>query len=255
MTFSGLICKENSGFWHSLLWGLEIDGLKRSVLYVCNNCFLKTINYVVVQKFLLDINGLTDERWTKWYHYLWIQASFFFYSQAIVLHQILILHQRTAVKTIAKMIYKTVAPARVCPSSSPPKIYRLEKYPVPAYFFPPKIPRWKYLACLKKNFYLSWPCRDLGSIAQKVSAEKPSKVFFSDVMIWLVSLLKVQGGRGGVGRFDLKKFCLIFAPGVSFILFCMELLSVHYNLDSSWHKVICLLFYCVWCFILFIPRC
>ena len=42
----------------------------------------------------------------------------------------------------------------VCPSSRQ-KIYRPEKYPVPAYFFPPKISRWKYPACFKK-FPASW---------------------------------------------------------------------------------------------------
>ena len=50
--------KGSSTFWHSLLWALETSGLKRSVLAPCNFCFLKTINYIEVQKYLFGINGL-----------------------------------------------------------------------------------------------------------------------------------------------------------------------------------------------------
>ena len=40
---------------------LGTNGLKRSVLAACNICFLKTINYIKVQKyFIFEINGLSD---------------------------------------------------------------------------------------------------------------------------------------------------------------------------------------------------
>ena len=35
-------------------------GLKGSVLAAWNICFLKTINLIEVQKYLFDINGLSD---------------------------------------------------------------------------------------------------------------------------------------------------------------------------------------------------
>ena len=51
-------CKGNNRFWHSLLWTLWNNGLERSVLAVCNICFLKTINYIKVQRYLFGNNGL-----------------------------------------------------------------------------------------------------------------------------------------------------------------------------------------------------
>ena len=61
LTFSGLICKGNSRFWHSLLWTLGTNGLKTSVLAPCNIRFLKTINWIEVQKYLFGINGLNSD--------------------------------------------------------------------------------------------------------------------------------------------------------------------------------------------------
>ena len=60
LTFAVSICKGNGRFWHSLLWALWTKGLKRSVLAVCNICFLKAINLIEVQKYLFGINGLNS---------------------------------------------------------------------------------------------------------------------------------------------------------------------------------------------------
>ena len=59
----GLICRRNIRFWRPQLWPLGTNGLKRSVLSACSICFLKTINYKIieVQKYLFGINGLKDE--------------------------------------------------------------------------------------------------------------------------------------------------------------------------------------------------
>ena len=54
-----LFVKENGRFWYWLSWALGTDGLKSSVLAACNIFFLKTINYIEVQKYLFGINGLT----------------------------------------------------------------------------------------------------------------------------------------------------------------------------------------------------
>ena len=55
-SFTGLICEGNSRFWHNVSLGTY--GLKRSALAAWNICFLKTINYIEVQKYLFGINGL-----------------------------------------------------------------------------------------------------------------------------------------------------------------------------------------------------
>ena len=39
---------------------LGTNGLTRSVLAACNICFLKTINYIEVQKYLFGINKFID---------------------------------------------------------------------------------------------------------------------------------------------------------------------------------------------------
>ena len=50
---------------------------------------------------------------------------------------------------------------------------------------------------------------------------KPGKILF---VINCIESGKIEkGGRGGeVGRFDFQKFCLIFAPVVSIIVFCIK---------------------------------
>ena len=65
----GLICKRISRFWHSLLWAWGTYGFNRPVLAACTICFLKTINYIEVQKYLFGINGL---RW-HFFHILSVQ--------------------------------------------------------------------------------------------------------------------------------------------------------------------------------------
>ena len=54
--YTGLTRKENSIFWHSLFWALGTNGLERSVLAPWNICFLKTINFIEVQKYLCGNN-------------------------------------------------------------------------------------------------------------------------------------------------------------------------------------------------------
>ena len=48
LTLTGLICKGNGRFWHSLSWALGTNGLKRSEIAACNFCFLKIVNYTKV---------------------------------------------------------------------------------------------------------------------------------------------------------------------------------------------------------------
>ena len=43
------------------LWALGTNGLNRAELAACNICFLKTINYIKVQKYLFGINGFTKQ--------------------------------------------------------------------------------------------------------------------------------------------------------------------------------------------------
>ena len=48
-----------------------------------------------------------------------------------------------------------------------------------------------------------------------------SDLSFTEITKSNVSFVRILRG-GGVGRFDFQKFCLIFAPSVSIILFCIK---------------------------------
>ena len=77
LTFTGLICKGNSRFWHSLLWALGTNGLKMSVLADCSTCFLKTINYKEVLKYVFGTNGLRIRQPTLVFqrsNFLWVPS-------------------------------------------------------------------------------------------------------------------------------------------------------------------------------------
>ena len=61
LTFTGLICKGNSRFLtHTVVSFRDSGVIMVSVLAACSNNFLKTINYIEVQKYLFGINGLTE---------------------------------------------------------------------------------------------------------------------------------------------------------------------------------------------------
>ena len=48
--------------WHLLLLALGTNEIKRSVLAACSIYFLKTINWIDVQKYLFGIDGLNAAR-------------------------------------------------------------------------------------------------------------------------------------------------------------------------------------------------
>ena len=57
------------------MWAFGTIGLKRSVLTACSICFLKTINYIEVQKYLFGINGLNARSLPGPFSFLLVTSS------------------------------------------------------------------------------------------------------------------------------------------------------------------------------------